>query len=282
MNMAAYRGVYLWEVSREGVGITMKAAGSSLSLLQSCAEKTGCRLEILHRGGLPVFLGRLRKRQVWAAGLLCFAAGLYFLSSFVWAVRIEGNERLSGEALLSACRQMGLRAGVPKRSVDTQAVTDGLLEQFSELSWVSVGVHGTSATIRLAETIEKVERVDKQTPCDIVAAEDGVILQITAERGTPLVAAGDVVKKGDVLISSALTIGLEGEAQRQRGLSRHAFGGTWRRNCPCNMSKPFIAVWRRKTIACFFRIRSWIFCIPMGICSGKGSCFRKGPSAWGM
>lgn len=213
MNMAAYRGVYLWEVSREGVGITMKAAGSSLSLLQSCAEKTGCRLEILHRGGLPVFLGRLRKRQVWAAGLLCFAAGLYFLSSFVWAVRIEGNERLSGEALLSACRQMGLRAGVPKRSVDTQAVTDGLLEQFSELSWVSVGVHGTSATIRLAETIEKVERVDKQTPCDIVAAEDGVILQITAERGTPLVAAGDVVKKGDVLISSALTIGLEGEAQ---------------------------------------------------------------------
>lgn len=43
-----------------------------------------------------------------------------------------------------------------------------------------------------------------------------VILQITAERGTLLVAAGDVVKKGDVLISSALTIGLEGEEAAYR------------------------------------------------------------------
>ena len=87
------------------------------------------------------------------------------------------------------------------------------MEDFADISWVSVGIHGTDATIRLAETIEGVEIIDKETPCDIVASTDGVILQITAERGTPLVAAGDVVKKGDVLISSALTIGLEGEEQ---------------------------------------------------------------------
>lgn len=128
-------------------------------------------------------------------------------------MRIEGNERLSKEELLSACREMGLYPGVRKRSVDTQAVTNGLLEDFADISWVSVGIHGTDATIRLAETIEGVEIIDKETPCDIVASTDGVILQITAERGTPLVAAGDVVKKGDVLISSALTIGLEGEEQ---------------------------------------------------------------------
>jgi [NiFe] hydrogenase assembly HybE family chaperone len=63
------------------------------------------------------------------------------------------------------------------------------------------------------ETIEKAEIVDKATPCDIVAAQDGVILKITAERGTPLVSEGDVVKKGDVLISSEVIIGLEGEEQ---------------------------------------------------------------------
>lgn len=213
MNMAAYRGVYLWEVAREGAGMTMKAAGNSLELLQACAEKTGCALEVLSYGGLPVFLGRFGRRQVWTAGLFCFAAGLYLLSSFVWVMRIEGNERLSKEELLSACREMGLYPGVRKRSVDTQAVTNGLLEDFADISWVSVGIHGTDATIRLAETIEGVEIIDKETPCDIVASTDGVILQITAERGTPLVAAGDVVKKGDVLISSALTIGLEGEEQ---------------------------------------------------------------------
>lgn len=77
---------------------------------------------------------------------MCFAAGLYLLSSFVWVMRIEGNERLSKEELLSACREMGLYPGVRKRSVDTQAVTNGLLEDFADISWVSVGIHGTDAT----------------------------------------------------------------------------------------------------------------------------------------
>ena len=213
MNMAAFRGIYLWDVTREGAAMTMKAAGSSLDILQACAEKTGCSMEVLGRGGLPVFFRRFRRRQVWTAGLLCFAAGLYLLSSFIWTVRVEGNERLTEEELLSVCGEMGLKPGVWKRRVDTEAITNGLLLRFSDISWVSVGVEGTDVTIKLAETIEKAERIDRERPCDIVAAQDGVIVQITAERGTPKVQAGDVVKKGDILISSELIIGLEGEEQ---------------------------------------------------------------------
>lgn len=213
MNLAAYRGVYLWDVAQDGAGMVMKAAGGSLPILEVCAEKTGCGLEVLGWGGLPAFLRRFRGRQVWTAGVLLFAAGLYLLSSFIWVVEVEGNERLSTEEILMACREMGLRPGAWKRDVDTQAVTNGLLETFADISWVSVGVRGTDVTVKLAETIEKAEIVDKETPCDMIASADGVILQITAERGTPLVAAGDVVKKGDVLISSEILIGLEGEAQ---------------------------------------------------------------------
>ena len=214
MNMAAFRGVYLWDVMQEGAGMTMKAAGGSLDILEACAEKTGCSMETLGWGGLPVFWRRLRRRQVWSAGLLCFAAGLYLLSSFIWTVEVEGNERLKTDEILSACERMGMKPGAWKRGIDTEIVTKELLLQFSDISWVSVGIDGTDVTIRLAETIEKAEMIDRVTPCDIVAAEDGVIMQITAERGTPKVQAGDVVRKGDVLISSELIIGLEGEEQR--------------------------------------------------------------------
>lgn len=215
MNMAAFRGVYLWDISYEGTGMTMKAAGGSLDILKACAQKTGCSMEIIGWGGLPVFLQRFRRRQVWSAGLLLFAAGLYLLSSFIWTVEVEGNERLEAETILSACAEMGLRPGAWKRGVDTAAVTNGLLSQFADISWVSVGIDGTDVTIKLAETIEKAELVDRETPCDIVASADGVVVQITAERGTPMVQNGDVVKKGDVLISSELLIGLEGEEQHR-------------------------------------------------------------------
>ena len=213
MNMAAFRGVYLWDIAYEGAAVTLKAAGGSLDILEACAQKTGCSMEVLGWGGLPAFLRRFRRRQVWSAGLLLFAAGLYLLSSFIWTVRVEGNERLETAELLSACEEMGVKPGVWKRGVDTAEITNRLLVQFSDISWVSVSIKGTDVTIKLAETIEKAERIDRETPCDIVASADGVIVQITAERGTPKVKPGDVVKKGDVLISSELLIGLEGEEQ---------------------------------------------------------------------
>lgn len=213
MNMAAFRGVYLWDIAYEGAAVTLKAAGGSLDILEACAQKTGCSMEVLGWGGLPAFLRRFRRRQVWSAGLLLFAAGLYLLSSFIWTVRVEGNERLETAELLSACEDLGVKPGVWKRGVDTAEITNRLLVQFSDISWVSVGIKGTDVTIKLAETIEKAERIDRETPCDIVASADGVIVQITAERGTPKVKPGDVVKKGDVLISSELLIGLEGEEQ---------------------------------------------------------------------
>lgn len=213
MNMLSYRGVYLWDVAPQGVGVSMKVPLSSMEILEGCAEKTGCTIEVLFYGGLPARLRRFRGRQVLGAGLLFFAAGLYLLSSFVWIIQVEGNERVSGEEILSYCADLGLRPGAWKQGVEPAEITKALLEGFEDISWVSVGITGTDVTIKVAETIEKAPVIDKETPCDMIATTDGVVLKITAERGTPLVQTGDVVKKGDVLISSQVMIGLEGEEQ---------------------------------------------------------------------
>lgn len=223
MNMLSYRGVYLWDVGMEGAGVQMKAARKDLPMLEMCAEKTGCRLEVLGYGGLPARMRRFRRRQALTAGVLLFSAGLYLLSSFVWVIRVEGNERVDTAEILAHCRDMGLSPGAWKKNVDLEQVTKTLLLDFPDLSWVSVGIKGTDASIKIAETIEKAEMVDKETPCSIVAAMDGVILKITAERGTPLVQAGDVVQKGDVLISSTVLIGLEGEEQHEEYVAAEGF-----------------------------------------------------------
>lgn len=211
LNMASYRNVYFWDVDSSGTGLQMKTSLAGLREAEYCAAKTGCTLEVLARGGLPARYRRFRRREALWAGALVFAAGLFLLSSFVWTLEIEGNQRLEEESLLSACARLGLSPGVWKKSVDMDAVTEGLLAQFHDLSWVSVSMDGTKVTVRLAETIEAPEVVEKERPCDIVAAKDGLILSISAERGTPLVEPGDVVKAGEVLISSLVTGETEGE-----------------------------------------------------------------------
>lgn len=213
MNMLSYRGVYLWDIAPDKMGVSMKLPLDSMETLERCAEKTGCDVTVVFYGGLPAKLRPFRGRQVLLAGLLFFAAGLYLLSSFVWVVEVTGNERIAQEEILTYCEGLGLRPGAWKRGVDPAEITKALLADFSDISWVSVGMTGTDVTIQMAETIEKAPVVDKETPCDIIASADGLILQITAERGTPMVQPGDMVKKGDVLISSQVMIGLEGEAQ---------------------------------------------------------------------
>lgn len=213
LNMVTYRGIYLWDVQMSGASVVLKAPLKSLPLLEACRDKTGCRMEIISRGGLPEKLRPFHGRQVLSGGILAFIIGIYALSSFIWVIEVEGNERIKSSDILAYCDELGLRAGTWKRGVSLDSVTQSLLAHFPDISWVSVGLKGTDVTIQLAETIEQVAVVDKETPCNLVATMDGVITQITAERGTPLVAIGDVVQKGDVLISSEVIIGLEGEEQ---------------------------------------------------------------------
>ena len=211
MNMASYRQILFWDAKASGTSMVMKTSWQGVQALQYCAEKTGCQLEVIAYGGLPAKWRKYKGRQILMVGVLFFIVGLYVLSSFVWTVEVQGNERLAKEEVLSACADWGLRPGAWKSKVDTAQISKQLLTTFADISWVSVAIEGTDATIQVAETIEKTEMIDKQTPQDIVAEKDGVILQITAERGTPLVQAGDVVKAGDVLISSEIQVGVEGE-----------------------------------------------------------------------
>lgn len=211
LNMATYRQILFWDASYRGTAMQMKTSFTGLQDLQYCADKTGCTLTVLAYGGLPARLRRMHGHPIFFAGIFCFVIALYVLSSFVWVVKVEGNERLSAEDILQSCADYQLHPGAWKANLDPEALTQALLTQYSDIAWVSIRIEGTQATVSLAETIEAPEIIDKETPCDMVAAKDGVILEIATERGTPAVAVGDVVKAGDVLISSEIFVGVEGE-----------------------------------------------------------------------
>lgn len=206
VNMAAFRGVYLWDICPKGTVVSMKVSRTGCGELDECARKTGCRFEVIEERGLPSCIKQYQKRKILAAGVLFFAVGLYALSSFIWVVRVEGNERISQEDILSACEEMGLKPGALKFHLDMEEITDALAENFMDISWVSVNIQGTKATIKLVETIPQPQLVDKETPSDVIANEDGVILDMAVEAGTPKVVIGDVAEKGDILISGEVVL----------------------------------------------------------------------------
>ena len=155
--------------------------------------------------GFTGFVMRLRKRYGLILAFSLFLFVSVWLSGTVWDVRIEGNERLEDAEILEILSESGFEVGDRWRRVDKNAVEADVLSDFPALSWISINRRGTVAYVRVVES-ENVGMKEEQPPTysNILATEDAVISEITAKKGVAVVKPGDVVRKGDVLISGVI------------------------------------------------------------------------------
>lgn len=203
LNMAAGRGIYLWDIRRLGKNeILVKARLSAVRPLRHIGRKSNCRFRFKDRQGLPFIVGRLKRRKSLVIGLIVFLAGLYTLSSFVWFVDIQGNHKLEQEAIIKIAAEAGLKTGAVKFTVDTAKVENHIKERLPEVSYVGLTVNGTRATIEIAEKtiIQRPEAV----PANIISKKSGLIKEVLVLVGNPMVKEGDTVVPGQVLISGVI------------------------------------------------------------------------------
>ncbi|MDR1533287.1 MAG: sporulation protein YqfD [Clostridiales bacterium] len=213
VNLAAHRGIYIWNVVYTDKGVTMSVSARAFRLLKGCGRKTGCHMRIRGKHGWPFFIYKYRKRKILAAGVVLFVAAMYALSSFVWLINIEGTQRLPRHELLDALSAEGLRAGVFKRNINTKQLEKRMLNRFEDIAWIDIYIKGTTAAVRVKETIPRQEIIDRDAPCDIIAKKDGLIVSVVVSAGTPLVKPSDVVRKGGTLVSGRLEVTDEATGQ---------------------------------------------------------------------
>lgn len=206
LNMAAFRGVYLWDVARAENGIELNVSIRGFKKLRGVAKKTGCRTKIAAKNGLPFLLHRYRKRKILLGGVLFFMLGLWALSSFIWQIEIDGNEKVSHDTLMEFLEAEGLRTGAPKFRVNDLAIQTAILNNFAEISWADVYTRGTRTQILIVEAIPPQEIFDRRTPAHVIAETEGLITGIVTAAGAPLVRQNDVVRAGDMLVSGILEL----------------------------------------------------------------------------
>ncbi len=153
------------------------------------------------QGALPYILS-FRKHIPTLVAVLAGIIFNIFLSGLVWDVRISGNERVSEGEITSALSESGVSIGTAWSSVDTAEAEAELLSRLPDVAWIHINRKGTVAYIELTEKAPTEPPDKPQYPCsNIVADRDCIIEEITVESGAAAVKAGDVVRKGDVLIS---------------------------------------------------------------------------------
>jgi len=203
VNMAAGRGIYIWDVEQLNQEIVViKVFLRDIKALRHIARRTSCRFRIRQRVGLPFYWAVLRRRKALTLGAFLCLVTLFFLTSFVWVIEITGNEKLDSSHILQAAEQAGLRRGTLKWHIKPGAVEEKIIDELPMLSWSGVYIRGTKVTIEVAERIMP-EDGDQQ-PAHIVAKKAGVIKEVLVLSGHQAVEEGDTVSVGQVLISGEI------------------------------------------------------------------------------
>ena len=133
-------------------------------------------------------------------GGFVFVLLLYLLSSFIWTLDIEGTKRISQHKIRNLAAEQGLKPGNFRYQVDRDQLVNHLLRELPEISYAEVEV-GPRSRIRI---VERLRAPKGQGNCHIVAKKDGIIDTVLALAGQPMVKEGDMVKKGQIIISGAI------------------------------------------------------------------------------
>ena len=156
-------------------------------------------------GGKDNFVKKALKRIWLPIAAVVFLLLIFMSNQLVWGVEITGS---SGIALVNVQRLINER-GIKPFALKPKDLT--VLE--AEIMSLSNITH---AAVKLSGNILKIEVIESQvtTPLDgggsVVSGFDGVVTRVVTESGTPLVRRGDVVKKGQSLISGDLTASADG------------------------------------------------------------------------
>ena len=202
VNLAARKGLNLWNMVNENNDIIVFAKRSDLNELYGIAEKTGNTLHILREYGLPELLGRYKCRCGLLAGL-ALSAGLYFfMSGFVWNITVKVPDSINEYEIRAVLRDCGVYEGMRSSSVNTDAIVDHICSTDSRISWMTINISGTDAEVCISPRLPKPEKALNDTQfSNIKSIADGTVTRVNVYKGTANVSPGDGIRKNQLLVS---------------------------------------------------------------------------------
>ena len=91
MNLCSHHNIFLWDIENHKDYYTMKISLKGFYRLKGITRKTGTRVAITRRYGLPFLSVTMWKRRIFMLGLLGSLFFWIWMSRFLWAIEIEGN-----------------------------------------------------------------------------------------------------------------------------------------------------------------------------------------------
>lgn len=209
MNLCSNRDILLWDIVRDGEVYFMNISIKGFFQLRPIVKKTGTRVAILQKYGLPFFIPVLKKKKIFLMGMLLAVIFWICSSFFIWDIELTGNYQITEDVFGRFLKKQEVFIGMRKAQLDIGALEKEIRRNFPQITWTSAKLSGTKLQIAvkendapmITETLDNVENGSS-----LVSQYDGMIVSMIVRKGVPMAAIGDTVEKGQLLVEGKVPV----------------------------------------------------------------------------
>ena len=139
INICKNKKITIWNLKRNsGISLLLNVRVKEFKEVCKIAKKTGCKIKIKSKKGLPFLLNRYKKRKIFIILLLFVAITIAVSSNFVWNVDIliENNENL--ENIREDIENAGLKTGKLKSKISTKEIINKIRLEREDIAWMGI------------------------------------------------------------------------------------------------------------------------------------------------
>lgn len=208
INLCGNRDILLWNIVKDGDVYTMYLSLQSFYKLRPIARKTGTRVVILQRYGLPFLIPVLFRRKIFILGLILTVTFWLTSSLFIWDIRLSGNYQITNDSFMTFLKEYHVDIGMKKSDLDIEEMEKEIRKTFPQITWTSARLSGTRLIIEIKENDAPIITTlkEQEESSDLLSEYDGTIVSIIVREGVPKVSAGQEVTKNTVLVEGSIPI----------------------------------------------------------------------------
>lgn len=163
------------------------------------------QIKVKQKTGIPFVLKRIYKyKGMWICAIISLII-LMATSQFVTDIYIDCPEGIKQEDVRSELYKLGLKPGIYKKNIDRKKIRDSIMVTFEDVAYISLNVKGTNVFITITKKAETLSSKEESNYCNIIAEKNGIIEKVIPRSGNSVVAEGDIVQSGDLLVSGSNT-----------------------------------------------------------------------------
>lgn len=163
------------------------------------------KINLLNSYGLMGIRDMVRRNAFFLISVIIVMGVIFFLSNIIFGVRVIHYSKDIRELLYRELDSYGIRKyGRVVSYEKLEEIEKGILSNNRDrLEWLEIKREGTKYIVKVQERVIKREK-EEESPKDIVASKNGVILDIRWAKGERVRDINDYVSKGDVIISGSV------------------------------------------------------------------------------